>query len=319
MNRQDAFRRAKSIVASRKRTAELTADETRKKIYASVPELAMMDEKVTQTGVAATRFAISGNAQESKKSLQLVKEISARKTALLKHNGYSLQDLEPKYFCPLCNDSGVYKNATCTCVKEEVKKISREEIHSAGPLTLCSFDNFSLDYYPKQSETGGDSPYEIMQENLQDCKEYAQYFGIRSENLLLYGNAGLGKTHLALSIASEVLEKGYNVIYVSAQTAFAEISSQRFNNSFPLFDTMLNADLLVLDDLGTEFVDAYVLSKLYELINGRLNHRPTVYTTNICDDMLLRRRYTEKIASRLLGSCSSIPFTGKDIRLMQPL
>lgn len=319
MNRQDAFRTAKSIVALRKREAELTADEAREKIYSAIPELAMMDEKITQTGVAATRYAISGDSEESQKKLQLVKELSERKTALLQHNGYSLQDLEPQYSCSLCKDSGIYNNSTCVCVKEEVKKISREEIHSAGPLTLCNFDNFSLEYYSKQSETGGDSPYEIMQENLRDCKEYAQYFGKNSDNLLLFGNAGLGKTHLALSIANEVLEKGYNVIYVSAQTAFSEISSQRFNNSFPLFNNMLHADLLILDDLGTEFVDAYVLSKLYELINGRLDHRPTVYTTNICDDMLLRSRYTEKIASRLLGSCSSIPFIGKDIRLMQPL
>lgn len=319
MNRQDSFRTAKSIVAMRQQTAELTADQTKAKIYTSIPELTMMDEKITEMGVLAARLAVSGNKEESQKNLQLVKELSERRSLLLRQHGYTLSDLTPKYTCTLCNDSGIYKGATCSCVKEEVKKIRREEIHAAGPLTLCSFENFKLDYYPKEHEEGHDSPYEIMKENLQECREYAKYFGIHSENMLLFGNAGLGKTHLALSIASEVLEKGFDVIYVSAQTVFSEISAKRFANDPSLFESMLNADLLILDDLGTEFIDAYILSKLYELINGRLNHRPTIYTTNICDDTVLRHRYTEKIASRLLGSCLSIPFIGKDIRLMQQL
>ncbi|MDL2324810.1 ATP-binding protein [Ruminococcaceae bacterium OttesenSCG-928-A16] len=319
MSKQQLFLKAKNIVASRQRTAEEKAEANRAKIYAEIPELALMDEKKAEAGALAARLAASGNKVAAGQNLQQMRDISARRKMLLGQRGYSERDLAPQYTCEKCGDSGVHNGTICSCVKEEIKKMRRQAIHEAGPLTLCSFDNFDLAYYPDSMPGIEDSPRAIMAENLRDCREYAAYFGPRSENLLLFGNAGLGKTHLALSIAGEVLDKGYDVIYISAQTAFSQISAQRFNSDTSLFDSMMQADLLIVDDLGTEFVDAYVLSKLYELINGRLVNRPTIYTTNICDDMLLRTKYTEKIASRLLGSCSRMPFLGKDVRLQPKL
>ena len=79
---------------------------------------------------------------------------------------------------------------------------------------------------------------------------------------------------------------------------------------------MEDPDLLILDDLGTEYISQLTISVLYELINTRmLCHRPTIYTSNIVDSSIFEARYTEKVASRILGSCQIFKFFGTDQRL----
>ncbi|MDD3202570.1 MAG: ATP-binding protein, partial [Pygmaiobacter massiliensis] len=131
----------------------------------------------------------------------------------------------------------------------------------------------------------------------------------------LFGETGIGKTHLALSIASEVLKKQFNVVYVSSQNIFFAMQHDRAEAA-NIIETLLAADLLILDDLGTELVNAYVISTLYNIVDTRMGRkRPTIYTTNIIDEALLTARYTEKISSRLLGSCEMYRLLGDDIRL----
>ena len=143
---------------------------------------------------------------------------------------------------------------------------------------------------------------------------------MKSTSLLLCGNAGLGKTHAALAIAQTVLEKGFDVVYISAQSLFGQLERDRFADDCPLMEAVLEADLLVLDDLGTEYVSPYVLSCFYNLLNTRLlEKRPTVYTTNIVDGKAFEARYTEKIASRLGGSCEPVLFLGQDIRKLKSM
>ena len=167
---------------------------------------------------------------------------------------------------------------------------------------------------------------QYMAERLQELKEYADAFDLRSSNLLLCGSAGLGKTHAALAIAGIVLDKGYDVIYISSQELFGHLDKVR-RSSFSdeeamqdsMMDAVLSADLLILDDLGTEYFSQYVASCLYTVLNSRIGHRlPTIYTTNITDDRVFESRYTEKIASRLTGSCERVEFYGSDIRKMEP-
>ena len=127
-----------------------------------------------------------------------------------------------------------------------------------------------------------------------------------------------GKTHLALAIADAVLEGGHDVLYTSAAALAAQLGREHFN--YTTNDEWLaacqEADLLILDDLGTEYITPLTISVLYELINTRmLTHRPTIYTTNITDQSVFVARYTEKVASRMLGGCKMFKFFGTDQRL----
>ena len=315
MNRQEYFRQARMTVERRQQTAETLAIKRREEIYAQIPELALLDEQKTTAGVEAARLAADGQKQTAEEKLALVRDIAKRKKMMLAQHKITEEELQPHYHCALCNDSGRKGDEVCQCVLTEVKRMRRQYINEAGPLSLCRFENFSLEYYPEVMPDSAVGPKQAMEAILEDCKTYARDFGPRIGSLFMYGDAGLGKTHLALSIASEVLEKGFDVIYVSAQSAFAEVTNNRFEQGGgTLFESMLDADLLVLDDLGTEYLDAYVMGRLYELINGR-TRKPTIYTTNITRQDLLYQRYTEKIASRLLGQGHLMRFWGKDIRL----
>lgn len=315
MTQQDLLLEAQRRVARRRQAAEAAAAERRADAYRQAPELMEIEGRRAAAGATAAMRAAEGHGEEAQVALEEARrEMEIFQAALARH-GWRPQDMEPAYHCAICRDTGRNKGAVCVCVQEELRRLRRRQVHDAGPLKLTRFENFSLEYYPETTEEGQGSPRRTMARVLQRCREYAQQFGPRSESLFLFGNAGLGKTHLAMAIAYEVLERGFDAIYVSAQSAFAEISRQRFERGSDLFDSMMDADLLVMDDLGTEYLDAYSYSRLYELVNGR-QRRPTIYTTNICDSDQLYQRYTEKIASRLLGECSPIRFYGEDIRLL---
>ncbi len=317
MNRQELYNQAMRGLSSRRQRAETLAVEKTEEVYAACPELAQWDRQMREAGCEAALLAAGGKAEESRQKLEALHQLKAQRGEALAKHGYTEEDLYPRWHCPHCQDTGRVEGALCACVEEELKRLRREEVNRSGPLTLCRFENFDLNRYPQQLEGFQVSPRALMEANLKNCVQYAQKFPKNVLSLYMYGDAGLGKTHLALSIAGAVLERGYDVVYVSAQSAFSKLDAERrsWEGKGDFFTTLLEADLLVLDDLGTEYLDAYTRSRLYELINGRMNRRATIYTTNICTQSMLEQRYTEKIASRLLGECHPMRFLGQDIRL----
>ena len=175
-----------------------------------------------------------------------------------------------------------------------------------------------LRYYPNTvDEKLGEPVRTYMGGLLEDLRSYAEEFDHNSESLMLFGNAGLGKTHAALAIAGIVLQKDFDVIYVSSPDFFGKLENARFDSSEDaetLLRTASAADLLILDDLGTEFVTPYFITTFYSLLNNRLGAGlPTIVTTNIADGSLLEKRYTEKISSRLSSFVPCL-FAGEDIR-----
>ena len=199
----------------------------------------------------------------------------------------------------------------------EERKI-REEIEALSSLSISSFDTMELRYYPNtMDEKLGEPVRTYMGGLLEDLRSYAEEFDHNSESLMLFGNAGLGKTHAALAIAGIVLQKDFDVIYVSSPDFFGKLENARFDSSEDaetLLRTASAADLLILDDLGTEFVTPYFITTFYSLLNNRLGAGlPTIVTTNIADGSLLEKRYTEKISSRLSSFVPCL-FAGEDIR-----
>ncbi len=239
--------------------------------------------------------------------------------AAVREAGFSADDFKPAYRCPLCEDTGMRGGVPCRCVADAARRLRRDEINAASPLGLCQFASFEVERYSDAVEPElGISPREYMGKLLNYCRGYAAKFSQNSPNLLFMGHTGLGKTHLALAIADAVLEGGHDVLYTSAAALAAQLGREHFN--YTTNDEWLaacqEADLLILDDLGTEYITPLTISVLYELINTRmLTHRPTIYTTNITDQSVFVARYTEKVASRMLGGCKMFKFFGTDQRL----
>lgn len=194
-----------------------------------------------------------------------------------------------------------------------MQQLRRSEIEALSSLSISSFDTMELRYYPARMDASlGEPVRSYMSTLLDDLRGYADEFDTTSESLMLLGNAGLGKTHAALAIAGEVLEKGFDVIYVSSPDFFSKLEALHFGSDPAgeeemLLRTAAGADLLILDDLGSEFNSSFLISTLYSLLNNRLGAKlPTIVTTNITDGALLEKLYTEKspAASPLLSPSS---------------
>ena len=321
-SKRDLYNMAQHTVAARRQAARAKAEDERKIIDQIVPGFTAAEEKFRQCGIKA---ALSGaRGQVSALAMAELAQAKAERDKLLADSGRSPNCLEPKFSCRVCKDTGTVAGKTCACVQKLMRDLRREEIESTSSLAIQSFDSLKLEYYPEQKDpVSGRSIRRYMAEALEDLRIYAEEFDSDSANLLLYGNAGLGKTHAALAIAGVVLNKGYDVIYLSSPDFFSRIEDLHFGNDTSgqkelLIEAATYADLLILDDLGTEMVSSFMISTFYTLLNNRTaNRRPTIFTTNITDGTVLEKRYTEKISSRLSGSCEPFLFLGDDIRALK--
>ena len=315
--KNELYQEALRTVAVRRQTARALAEDARVQAEAAIPALRHAEEEVRVRGI---RFALAGAAGRDRTEAAAALTAARQDlTALLAASGRPADALEPKFTCRLCQDTGTVNGRTCTCVYKVMQQLRRREIEQLSSLSISSFDTMELRYYPTTADPdSGLAIRSYMGQLLSGLKDYAEDFSpAENESLLLMGNAGLGKTHAALAIAGIVLGKGFDVIYVSSPDFFGKIESSRFDPSEDaetLLRTASTADLLILDDLGTEFVTPYFLTVFYSLLNNRLGARlPTIVTTNITDGALLEKRYTEKISSRL-SAFVPIRFLGEDIR-----
>ena len=285
---------------------------------AAIPALRHAEEEVRVRGI---RCALAGAAGKDRtEAAAALADAKQKLTALLAQSGRPADALEPRFVCPKCQDTGSVNGRTCECVHKVMQQLRRKEIEALSSLSIASFDTMELRYYPNRADEkvgGAIRPY--MADMLADLRSYAEEFDHHSESLMLFGNAGLGKTHAALAIAGIVLEKGYDVIYVSSPDFFSKLEGLHFGadpagEEETLMQTAAGADLLILDDLGSEFNSAFLISSLYSLLNNRLGAKlPTIVTTNITDGALLEKLYTEKISSRLSAFVPCL-FAGDDIR-----
>ena len=315
--RDELFRHAQRVVAARRQQAVTQAENARRAAYAAHPEISAADDAHMHAGLALARLAAAGgNLEEARARLE---QADAAVTDTARAAGYRRGDFEPSFTCPECRDTGIVNGKTCTCVEEVARTLRREEINQASPLGLCKFSTFDVNRYPAAVESElGRPTRDYMAQLLEFCRKYAEKFSSQSRNLLFMGTAGLGKTHLALAIADAVLDGGHDVLYTSSAALMTRLGREQFDRDADeeWLTACKEADLLILDDLGTEFLSAVTISALYELINTRmLTHRPTIYTTNITDQQVFITRYTEKVASRMLGNCKMFKFFGTDQRL----
>lgn len=316
--KRELYQEAMRTVALRRQTARANAEDARAAAEAAVPALRHAEEEVRVRGVRCALAGASGKDRTA--AAAALAKAKQELTALLASSGRSADALEPHFTCKKCQDTGTFEGHTCICVHKLMQKLRREEIESLSSLSISSFDTMELRYYPNTMDDKlGEPVRSYMGSLLAELRAYAEEFDRSSESLMLFGNAGLGKTHAALAIAGIVLEKDFDVIYVSSPDFFSKLEALHFGadpggEEETLLQTAAGADLLILDDLGTEFNSSFFLSTLYSLLNNRLGaHLPTIVTTNITDGALLEKLYTEKISSRLSAFVPCL-FAGQDIR-----
>ena len=321
--KRSVYQRAKEILDERRQRAEAEAEFRHSEAIMKCPELLEVEREMAQCGADVVKaVGLGGDVAEYVRSLA-VKNLAAqdKRKALLKGVGLPEDYLEVKYNCIVCKDTGSHDGYYCPCYKKLIRDVAREALDSNSPIKKCNFDNFRTQYYPDVT----DAELKVNQKDhmvqvYNFCKAYAEDFSLNSKGIIMVGKTGLGKTHLSLAIANKVLEKGYDVYYDSIQNIMDKLEREHFGrlpSDESIKDDILSCDLLIIDDLGVEFVTQFTISELHNIINTRLlRSLPTIISTNL-ELHELEEKYTQRIASRIMGSCYPVRFCGKDIRQLK--
>lgn len=321
------YEAAEQEMTNRRNRSDRLLESAELELKTKHPEIYKLSRELKNTSAKILRL-ISGEKLEKEEFERRFEEIENEnltiqdkmRNALVK-KGYPADYLDLKHTCNICKDTGVINGSHCTCFMEVVRRLASEEINRGTPMELCDFRDFSLHYYddtlPLQGY--GVTARTIMAENLDYCRRYAENFHLPADNMGIFmrGGTGLGKTHLSLSIAKLVIAKGYNVIYGSAPDLLRKAEREQFRNEDGnTLERLIEADLLIMDDLGAEFENKFSVSAVYNIVNNRLNAgRPLIVSTNLEYSDLLAR-YGDRIISRL-GTLNDLPFVGKDVRFLK--
>ena len=287
-------------------------------LFVEIPELGRIGGELAATGVRIMAAITGGGDVQAR-----LAEVKAHNQALQKQyreilvaNGYPENETEPHYACNLCGDTGYNAGKLCDCMRQALILAGYESAGISVLMRDMSFDNFRTDYFLAD----GEKALSAAIRNLEAARQYAESVEEgNAQNLLLIGGTGLGKTHLSVSIARRVVERGLDVVYETAQNIFSDFESERFQHSsaedhVSRTQRYFECELLLIDDLGTEVSNQFTSACLYNLINTRLQRGlSTVVNTNLSTEEI-RKRYTDRIASRLFGSFQPLLFQGNDVR-----
>ncbi len=299
-------------------------DKRREKAYKLIPALKDLEDRMISLSAESGRMALFGDDR----ALQSLKERSAalktRQAALLAEHGLAEDFLELQYHCPKCRDTGYIGNEKCSCFKQAISDLLYSGSNIKSILDKENFSKFSFRYYSDDytDEALGMSPLSNMQKTVASCKNFIRHFDKNHDNLLLLGNTGVGKTFLANCIAKELLDQGYTVIYLTAFRLFDILEKNKFGRDGEVsydaanqFEYILDCDLLIIDDLGTELNNSFINSQLYLIINERLlRQKSTLISTNLSLTNI-NTNYGERIFSRIASKYFVHRIIGEDIRL----
>ena len=312
-------KKVRELFENKRADAENLSNQHRSQVYSVCPEIMEIDKALSMTGLAVFKASMQGQNGLEKRIEAIKKEnleLQEVKRQALVAAGFPEDYTDVKYSCNKCNDTGYEGLNMCSCMK---KALVKEAYNSSGlgkVLNTQTFKNFDLSYYDEK-----DRPQ--IQSIVEKSRQYVTDFGKpgKESNLLFIGTTGLGKTHITTAIAKGVIDKGFDVVYDSAQNIIRAFEMERFEkNEQAIFETQryFECDLLIIDDLGTEFKNSFTQSCLYNLLNTRINAgKCMIISTNIDTTQKLFEEYDDRISSRLLGSFRPFKFVGRDIRIQK--
>lgn len=314
---------AKAVLADRVSVRQAQADRRLAEVYQKLPQVRRIDSELrSQMMELAMAVFQKDNSDDLEKMAARNLKLQSQREELLASAGFPADYTDDKPICPECEDRGFVGSRMCTCLAELCARQQIKELSALLKLGNESFDNFRIDYYSaRTSPDYGVSPRENMEMVYEQCVYYARNFGKNSGNICFRGGTGLGKTFLAACIAREVSNGGNSVVYDTAINILDAFERVKFGNDTEEAEEytqqVLNCDLLILDDLGTEMKTQFTVSALYNIINTRLmKDRKTLLTTNLTLNEM-KERYTPQIMSRIEGEYTTLFFFGDDIRIMK--
>lgn len=296
-------------------------DQRREEVYQKVPQIKQIEDEISSQAVRCARRLLDGDTNAKEELKQHIEDLREQKEVLLSAFGFPADYMEMHYICPECQDTGYIDGKKCRCFKKEEIRLLYSQSNIEEVLLRENFDSFSYEYYddrvviPEIQMTVAD----YMRQVHTWCKEYVENFEKKGGNLIFTGSTGVGKTFLTNCIAKALIDQYRSVIYLSSNDLFDVFSKNKFHYDTEeemkdMYQYILDCDLLIIDDLGTELNNTFVSSQLFYCINERLlRKKSTIISTNLSMTML-RDTYSDRISSRIISQYSIIPLYGDDIR-----
>ena len=298
-------------------------DDRTLEIYEKIPRIKDINDSISTISVETAKkmllqdISISKNETKNK-----IEALSKEKASLLRENGYPSDYLSMRYTCKDCKDTGYIGSSKCHCLKNSIIEILYEQSNIKEVLERENFSSFSFKHFSntvKDSATGL-TALENMHEVVRTCRDYIDNFDKEYKNLYLYGATGVGKTFLTNCIAKELIDNSYSVIYVSSIRLFEILASSTFKKDnasdyVDLAENILDCDLLIIDDLGTELINSFTASSLFNCINERHLRRKSVIISTNLSLAELRSNYSERVFSRIMSNYTLLKIYGDDLRV----
>lgn len=317
------YENAMDAIEKRREDRNNLISARKNEIYSRIPRIREIENRLSSTGMMLlTRVSENETTPEEAVAAIMAenKQYSDEVRRLLTENGYSPDYLDPPYVCSICSDTGYdSKGRLCTCLRSEITAHALKEANLTKHMAGQTFDKFDLSYYDNDiKNSAGIGARENASSILRVARNFADNFDFTEINLLFYGPSGLGKTFLSSAIASELLKKGKDVLYISANSLFPALENMHFgrcdDQGAYIAERALMSDLLILDDLGAEFITQFTTSELFRIMNQRLlTGKKMVFSTNLTLPEI-ENSYSERIVSRIIGNFETLRFFGEDIR-----
>lgn len=295
-------------------------------VYEKIPEYKALCDAITELSIKQAELSLETDTDIPDSFYKEKERLSKQKNELLTAGGFPPDYLAPIYDCADCQDTGTRNNKPCHCFKQAVVNLLYDQSGIAAALEHDNFSHFKTEYYTDSyvDETTNLTPAANISKVLDICHEFTKRFDTCYDNLLFYGNTGVGKTFLTHCIAKELLDTSHTVIYLTSLQLFDILEKCKFDKNEGSAEAssqlsyIMDCDLLIIDDLGTELTNSFTASQLYYLMESRnAAKHSTIFSTNLSFEEL-RLRYSERIFSRFTNY-TFLKIIGDDIRLKKAI
>lgn len=291
-------------------------------VYKRLPQVEALDREIGARAADCARRVLGGDGRARETLKGELADMRRQKKALLESAGFPEDYMEMRYHCPDCKDTGYVDGRRCHCFERARIQILYAQSNIQEVLRRENFSTFSFEWFDGKEKMPGLGMTEraYMERVVKRCREFAAGFPDGGANILFTGSTGVGKTFLTNCIAKELMDRYVSVIYLSSHDLFEIFSRYKFSRDAGedvegTYRHILECEMLIIDDLGTEVNNTFVSSQLFYCVNERINRqRGTIISTNLSMDML-RDAYSDRVTSRIMSHYITIPLYGGDIRM----
>ncbi len=319
---ESAYSLANAEIKRIKKTNEDLLSRREDEVREKAPEFAMVEAQLKKGGLAIARGVLEGvnNVPMARKCIE---EAQAKRAEILERLHLPKDYLDEIYTCKKCRDTGFSEDGRrCECLKKMISKYIGINSNLTEAMREQTFNNFDMSLFENQEDVKGTSVLEIAKSAYKKAVIFSETFDETNTNLYLYGSAGTGKTFISSCIANRALERGFTVYYQSAfklldmleKLKFGRYEDEERGQAEYAEKYLYETDLLIIDDVGTEFVTAYSSAALFDIINSRIVDRKSTVISSNLGPVKISEVYGTRLASRITGSFDVVNFIGRDLR-----